>query len=227
MIQIKVTDTALPMLRGAEKQMPYALALALTRVAGDVKYNQARSMRQSFVIRAPWVASPQRWVVTNARKTDYPNPKAIVALDHNAKFLGDFEDGGVRTMRQNPIAIPTKTLRPAFAGLVPRQLLPHNIGLTTYRDPTGKRIKAGPKQEFFRMRPALLDAKAAGAWERTGSGKGTTRGSDHLRFLWKFVSHVRIPKRLGFIDRARITVEREWPRIMREAFDEAMRGARR
>lgn len=236
MIELKVVaDTATPMLAKMERQMPFAMARALTRVAEDVKFEQARAMPRLFTVREPWIASPQRWVVTRAEKRDYPNLRSVVALDHQARFLADFEEGGARTMRAQPLAIPTKTLRATPAQKIERKFYPKNIGLLARKDPAGTMIVAGRGKhsrrksvatDFFRMRPTLVDQRAAGGWHRMGSGKGLMRGSDNIRYLWKFVSQVRIPKVLGFVERAKETVQRRWDDVMKRSLDDALATAR-
>ena len=246
-VEIKVTDSALPMLKGAEKQLPFAMARALTWVAEDVKFKMAEQVGQVFTVRDPWVKSPGRWEVTPARKQDHPNQVSRVDLDTQAGFLADFETGKVRfpgdraydriAAAHNEIYLPTKAIRPAFGGSVPQALRPKNIGISLRMTPSGgfqltgqgKKSRKSAKaaaQRFFRMRPAVQHGKAAGIWERTGSGAGLPRGNDNLRFVWKALPSVRIPKRLRTIEWARAEIMKQWPDKMERSWALALAPAR-
>lgn len=246
-VKVSVTDTALPFVQGMEKQLPFAVARALTWVAEDVKFTMAKHVSENFTVRRPWVASPNRWKVTQARKEDHPNQFSRVDLDHEAPFLADFENGKVRhpgdraydriAALMNQIYVPTRSLRPAFSGVIPAALGLKNIGINARLDPAGAIYTAGKGKHsrktarlavkrFFRMRPRVTTGQAAGVWERFGSGKGLSRGNDQIRFIYKAVSSVRVPKRLHTLEWAQAEVMKQWPDKMQRSWALAVATAR-
>jgi hypothetical protein len=241
-------DTALPMVQGAERQMPFAIARALTWVAEDVKFMLAKEFNDHFTVRTPWIGSPQRWEVTPARKEDHPHQVARVDLDHRAPFLADFQFGKVRmpgdraydrvSSMLNQIYMPTPTLRPTLTGRIPLALTPKAIGISLRMDASGSSYRAGrgkhsrktakaAVKRYFRMRPGTVTGPAAGIWERFGSGVGLGHsGHDKLRFLWKALPSVTIQPRLHTFEWAQAEVLKQWPDKMQRSFALAMATAR-
>lgn len=238
MIEIRVTDNATPVLAEHRRQVPFAMARALTWVAEDVKFMMARQVKQNFVIRRPWVASPARWQVTRATKQTL---RAVTTLGDEAGFLKGFDTGGKRAMRGGwPLAVPTRTLRPDFAASIPPRLLPVNLGFRGFRTPEGGTAFAGggqgarskrkrqARRTYFAMRFSgqYVDGQGAGIWRRTGSGRGTRRGADKIEFLWKYRSFVPIPRRLRTLAWAEAKVAAMWPDRMARSLQLAIASAK-
>jgi hypothetical protein len=92
----------------ASRQVPFAVAVALTEVGKDSRQAVAASLRQHFQIRSPWIERGIRY--TPASKRDWPNTHTTIGS--RDWFMADQETGGVRRPRGgHRLPIPGGDLR--------------------------------------------------------------------------------------------------------------------
>ena len=97
-VKTDLFDVAENLQQAAVKQMPFAMARALTKTARDCVEPAKQEMGRVFELRAKWVQKGMR--VTRALKKDYPNTKAVVW--HKDYYMhhqmhGSVEEGRRRT----------------------------------------------------------------------------------------------------------------------------------
>lgn len=112
-------------------QVPFATAVALTRVAQQARLSVQAQMGQTFTLRSPRVVKTIR--INAARKRDRPIRSEVGILD---QFLADHATGAVRkATKSRRLAIPTKFAASKRtrggkirAGMKPRRILQRKGG---------------------------------------------------------------------------------------------------
>lgn len=129
------------------KDIPYATALTLTRVAQDGQIEMRRQVAQKFKLRNAW--TQQGIKITPAEKVSWPITAEVYTDTANATsgapdYLVKQEDGGEKVPfggRQH-IAIPTKYLRKYAPSIIPDPMRPRNLL------PPDAKLGAGYKGRF-------------------------------------------------------------------------------
>lgn len=218
----------------AEQQAPFAASLAVNLLAKDIRDAANKSIDENFQVRKPWVSS-HAFVVTPSDKHQSVI-SATVALRENHQLLAKFEEGGIKTAHDpinEPIAIPTTALRPAFGDSVPLDMYPKNLRLQPRKDivgilpAKGRPMRNGlfaqlqGKRRTFVIDPATMpSASKWGVWQRFGPGK-----HDIVR-IWTYAKRIPIPRRLGFKETAIKVATEKWAGHVTEAWNRAMSTAR-
>ncbi len=210
-------------LERAERQVPFAAALALNRTAEEFQQAQQQGLQQRFTIRRPWVL--QGIKIDNADRATKTKLEVIVKVDPSRDFLDKFEQGGVKTARSGGnLALP-ETKGPN-AGFAPGQVIPASQrprallaagGLGTYvrQGETHSRDSHSRTGVFV-----LTTSRGTGIFRRVGQGSG----SRITRLYW-LVPRASIRPRLGFMATADEVVTRRWPVNFAGFFADAMASA--
>lgn len=185
----------------AERQLPFATAVALTRVAQDAQEGVRRDMPHRFKLRGSRLLKGVQ--ITRAEKRDWPNPKAQVGS--RDEFMVTQELGGERRPQKGAsfMAIPTRvvTSQRTSTGGVPRRLKPRNVNKA--RKIPGDRIVA-----------PLSKGKSA-------TGKKLDEAS-----FWLLRRRVKIKPRFRLRETVEGSVESTYPKRFEEEFAAAMKSAR-
>lgn len=112
------------------KDIPYAMALTLTRVAEDGAIEMRRREQQVFKLRNTW--TQQNTKFTRAEKRSWPITSEVYTDTGNASapdYMPPQEDGGEKVPfgGHAHIAIPTKYLRQYAPGVIPQSMRPKNL----------------------------------------------------------------------------------------------------
>jgi len=215
-----------------ERQIPFALSLAINNLAKDVIGAGDTSIGQNFVVRKAWVQDAF-WMSSVSDKHQDPI-KATISMKKDHALLNKFEEGGSKAARSydEPIAIPTAAIRPGFAGSVPLELYPKNLRLMPRRTASGtlgakgRVMRNGMAQLQGNLRTFVIDpatmpgASKWGVWQRFGPGK------HDIRRIWTYKKSIPIPRRLHFAETAQRTAEALWERRFEEAWTRAVETAR-
>ena len=246
MIEIKVhTSGVLKMLAEAQDQLPYAMSLALNRVAIDgQKAEQARLKavfklrRETFVIRGIKIEKADR-----ATKTSW---RVVISIPVAQDFLDKFEQGDPKIPRQGKwLWIPNAAV---FQNKIINRgnpLHPKNLHFSKskggqlvgdqrtfmLKGKNGKplviqRMDRGlAKGSYSVMKSMTLDNLHTGMGPREKKQKAIHRAAG-TRLLYTLVSRVATPVRLEFVSTISNQVERMWPERINEAIHEALRTAK-
>lgn len=251
MISIQVKPGFLAMLAGATNQLPYAMSLALNRVAVDgQKAEQGRLKaafhlrRETFVIRGIKIEKADR-----ASKTSW---RVVISIPVAQDFLSKFEEGDPKVPRQgkwlwipNPAVFQHKIINRGNP-LHPKQLhFQKSKGGQLQGDHRTFMIKAAYRNtplviqrmssshEGFKKAPMqkLLDQGTLDNFENGSKRMGLVRRRRHYqdretRLLYRLVSRVVTPVRLEFVNTITNEVQAQWPERMNQAISEALRTAR-
>lgn len=217
-----------------QKQIPFALAIALNRTVEDGLAIARKEMQAKFIIRVPSfdlppLTLPKVWQATKTR------PSAIFALGDSdggrqgigarrSRIFSKFQDGGSKFAKNPdfPIAIPTRALRPNPQALVPRGAYPKNLRLGPRRD-AGNQIVPGLRKGKIRTLAGAPIGKRArkrqglagigGTFtvnnKETGKPIGifqrTGLGKNDVKMIWAYKQSIHIPKRLDWVGIAQRT----------------------
>lgn len=246
MISIQVKSQGfLAMLAGATNQLPYAMSLALNRVAVDgQKAEQGRLKaafhlrRETFVIRGIKIEKADR-----ASKTSW---RVVISIPVAQDFLSKFEEGDPKVPRQgkwlwipNPAVFQNKIINRGNP-LHPKNLhfmkskggqLVGDQRTFMLKGKNGKPLviqrtdRGLAKGSYSIMRSMTLDNVHMGMGPREKKQKGIRRNAG-TRLLYTLVSRVRTPVRLEFVSTITNEVQAQWPERMNQAISEALRTAR-
>jgi hypothetical protein len=234
-MQIQVTSNA-PALaaafqRLAADQLPFATAVALTRVAQDARDKERKQLDATFKVRSRRRIE-QGIQVNRAEKRDWPRPRAEVGL--RDEFMARHVTGGDKEPKPGTrhVAIPTRFVQRGPRGSVvfrdkPRQIRNRNGGFVTDSRgvPTGGASPAG--DGLIRER---VDAKLERRQKVEGFGRKRRQLSRVSRLdtmtLFLLRSKVRIDATWPFPKGVQGTVADRYPYHFRVEYEAAMRSAR-
>lgn len=197
-----------------KSQLPYAIAVGLTRT---VKAKQAviwALLPQEFIIRRPgWARSGIR--ITPALKTRFE----AVIQDIN-EYMGRQQTGGAKLPKFGRyVAVPLRGAKASPRSLVRAEDSPHSVmergGFI--------REKSNGKLIMYRV------AFKAGAHRRLSSaiaGITSSSWSRQVVPMYALVSSASVPKRYHFIENVQRDLEGEFARQFERAWEEAERTAR-
>jgi hypothetical protein len=204
MIQITVDPSeALTYMQRLSQQAPFAVSLALNKVANHAQAAVRDGIKRTYTLRREQFVLNTVKINREDRATK-TKLDATVRIDPERNILAKFEEGGTKTARSGgSVAIPTTNVR---------------------------RNKADILQKSQRPR-ALLDSKAAGRGKVFKTEKGIfqrvgARGASTVRALFLLRSVVRVRPTLNFKRNATDAVQRTWKDEMTAAFTKAEQTAR-
>jgi len=201
MLRVKVDtteiETALRRVQG-EKQIPFAIASALTKTVIDAQKFVRGKLAESFTIRSPWVAKGIR--ITPATKTTLA--AAVGSVD---PFMERQAVGGEKTAKSGAVAIPQ---------------VGRGRPRTTIKSAT--RPAKWPKAQL--RRPTVFAGSVAGrpgVWQRV-----KVDGKPRLRLLYWLRPSVEVKPRWPLLAEVETVVRTRWPTNATNAIGRALRTAR-
>lgn len=226
-VRIEGLDKTLALLTGAQKQVRFATAVALTRTAGAVKDAMPAVMEReldrptSFTKRGLFVqrATPAKLMAT------------VGVMDRQASYLKYQIVGGTRTPTARGIKLPGNITLNSF-GNIPKGLI----------DKLKQSAQDGTLGRGIAGRLGLKNRRKGAAPIELFYGKPTGRGWEKAPMgIWRRVpgspgklvpvivfedTPAKYKPRFRFARAAEEVVRREWDRQFAQAFAEAMRTAR-
>lgn len=183
------------------QQVPFASALALTRIAQQVQAAETAALETVFDRPTPFTR--KAFVVKPARKSA---PTAtVLARDIQSKYLEPSEVGGRQVL-----------------GAKRAILAPRGVGLNSYGNlPRTKLATLKAKPTVFVGQVRAKKGARSGVWQRVGKGR-----NEKLKLLIEFADPAPIQPVFGFLPRARSVVERVYVREFEAAMAQAMASAR-
>lgn len=185
----------------ADQQLPFATALALTRVAKAARDRLRSELPRYFKIRNPNVTLAVQYKA--ASKRDHP-PKSIVHTQPWAGFLTLHVTGGVkRAEGSGRIAVPTRIVVRTTRGTVKREVRPRPL-----------RSSEGLEQQALEQRGRIVV-------------HGVKAAPPGLSFFYTLVRGARIAKRWPFAETVTEVVRERLEPEFRQALDQAIQTAGR
>lgn len=225
----------------AERQVPYAVSLAMNRTAEEAQEAQRVAMRREYTIRRPWVL--QGIKIPRGGFASKQNLSVTIGVDPARDFLTKFERGGKKRPRRGgrSIAVPEGAKRNK-QDIVPKSQRPRsfeftrgssslatrvtvmrgNRGTMMIRYPDGRgfifqRVRRRGKTKARRVNH--LDGRAMDIASRT-------RRDPDLRLLFLLTPEVTVANSLGFTPRMRRVFTERFPVNFSGMFDFALRTAK-
>jgi len=181
-----------------ERQIPFAMALALTRTARDARERLVAELDSTFTIRSKWVPKGMRFekaTKTNLR-AEVGSTRAFMALQAR---------GGTKSSGSRRVPVPMRALRKSPKTKITRGKWP-------------EKLLAKPKHF---VKP--LSAGGAYGLFRVRGGKRNPR----LELLHVLAKSAKIPARWPFEKTVEEAVGERWQPNARAALRKAMESARR
>lgn len=205
-------------------QLPFATALALTRIAYKVRDRERAQAERQFTIRARWTL--RQITADLTRKGEWPTP-AVRVGDEYAPFE-KLELGGVKTPEVGyaDVFIPTRFVasqRSPTTGRIPAAL---NARSLIARDLVHVEELPGLGRALVLNAPV---GSAAGGGRRRGARRINEAGFTKMgqtRALYLLRSSAKIPARFGFRQVAEKTTAVEFAAVFSDALDFALRTRR-
>lgn len=197
------------------KQVPFATALGLTKIAQAVQADERIQVDKTFDKATPFTENA--FAVLPAKKIA---PIAVVfAKDVQAQYLAPYVVGGDRSLGSKkgmlvPIGAATNQYGNLSKGTLARLKARPNVFVGSVRTRGGKVING-----IWQRQPAPKSGR------RSKSGNGQSKSS--LKLLIEFEDTTPVRKRLDFEGRARSTIQRVAAREMSAALTKALATARR
>lgn len=196
-VDIRGLEATTKYISNLEKQIPFATALALTRMAKEIQREEIAHIRSAFNIRGSWLREGGKFGVGIVPAS---KEKLVAVVESRAPWLEAHEEGATRTPEGAHFAIPQKDIRRTKTQVIARSQRP-------------KALKRAFKIETKRGIPLLL--------QRVGRAKRSI-----LRVMYQLTGRAKIDPRLQFFETGRVVVDKVWRRIFSEALDRAIRTAR-
>lgn len=223
MIKVEITglkETVAEFEQIDKSQIPYALALSLTRTAQIVQRDERKGLGLHFTIRRrPFMEQGIR--IKAATKS---NPQAVIRdID---PFMDLQEEGGDKRAHtkykaftyKGLVAIPLKGARPNNTSLVKDENYPEAV---MRRLGFIRRAKTGT----LIMYSLEFKRKAGRRMRGTGLSKGGSWSQTGIKVMYALVPAWSVKKRWGFIQRASDSAQKAWSGEFEKAFQEAVRTA--
>lgn len=226
-----------------ERQLPYAVSLALNRIGNDSQAAERGRIKQGFKLRREdwnlkgvYISNPNR-----ATKTSW---RIVIMIQPNRDYLNKFEEGGFK------VATRSKWLWQPNDSIFSKRIIgradplhPKNLHLqkNEHGQVVGQQrtfmVRAKSNHQLLVLQRIGPDQKHPGFTVRSitrltlassarGKGLVQKKASPSVRMLYRLVSKVRIPASLQFGQTVIDTVSKGWEARLNEAMDEAMRTAR-
>jgi hypothetical protein len=248
MFLIKV-DTAEVMdrLTGMEQvQLPFAMSLALNRIANAAQAAEQAHLKAKFKLRRPaW--NLQGIYISKADRATKSSWRVVVQVQPTRDYLSRMEEGGEKTptrgrwlwkpnaeVFKNKIILRSDPLHPLnlrfhkqgrshqFQGNE-RTFMIAVKGLLLVLQRVDRRLT---KQSARRLGRLTLDTFRGGQGPSLKRERVAIERTVGTRLLYTLVSRVRVPRKLEFVNTISRTVQTQWPAVFADALGEAMRTAR-
>lgn len=199
----------------AQKQMPFAAALAATALAKRVQSEEVGALRRVFDRPTPFTVNAIG--VKSARKTD---PVATVYVrDVAASYLAPYEFGGVHKINGKAMLVPKGATTNQYGNL-PKALLARLKGRSdVFIGPI--KTKSGEVVNGVWQRPMPTAALAGRRGQR-----GVNR-TDQLKLLIRFTDAQEVTKHLNYRARARLVIATHFNAEFAAAMSKAIASANR
>lgn len=194
---------------GLSKQAPFAVSLGINNVMKLGQQREIAHIRGAFTLRRPQFIERTIKILQFANKRTLTG---VIGIDPTRDVLAKFEDQGIkRPTSGSALAVPIQVKR-GKTDIVVKRMRVRALELRPVRSKTGKVTLKGKYGTFTVKTP-----QGGAILQRTGKGQ--------VKVLYAFKRSVPLPKNLEFTQQIVSAVD-EWPRIMGEAWDHAVRTAK-
>jgi hypothetical protein len=206
-------------LASLSKQVPYAAMIAINRTAEEATHALRPHVQQVFTVREPRLLDlvAPRTLPATQRASKERLSVTLRSKDY-ARVFEPFERGAAHVAgrsldgREQPVIIPTSTLRPSKATRIARSWYPTNLGLEAKRTINPRR--EGPY--YFALGRGSLGGKVKGKkakknpFHTTSGGRLQIKGRRGTFVLDKLTAPTLDPKKYGVYRREGGEVRKLW-----------------
>lgn len=187
----------------ARKQVPFAVAQALTATARDIKPIEQKGFDE--VLDRPTPFTRNAVTVIPARK-DF-RTAVVLVKDITASYLQPYEQGGMNKINKRALMVPINQPKNRYGNLPDKVL--------------AKRLKG--RKDVFIGPVQTKSGEVRGVWQRV---RATKKEPSHLKLLIRFEDAHPTKPILKFGDRARKAAQERFPVRFNEAMAKALATAK-
>lgn len=228
-----------------EKQLPYAVSLALNRLANIAQAAERKHIEDKFTLRKKQFVLQGVKIAKQDRATK-STWRVVISLAYpdDRQFLAPHEKGGAKVRhggkrlwqpneevfkskiigRSNPLNPKNLALKQQPDGRIQgkeRTFLVRSKGQVLVLQRVAQRLS----KRSSKLSSITLDNVHVGIGPRTKKAKALSRTAG-VRLLYRLVSRVPIKAELRFVSTITNTAHAQWPSVARQAMVEAMKGAK-
>ena len=228
----------------AERQVPFAVSLALNRLANDVQAAEREGLRKHFHLRR--TAFNLRGIkILKQDRANRTTWRVIVQVAPEVNYFDKFEEGGYKLPHDGKFVwVPSREFKSKIIG-AGDPLHPKNL---TFTKGKGGQMKGsertfmirGPRDLLVlqrvdrRLNKKGLKRAMAMTLDTLKSGQGPSQKGEMyslkrtagVRLLYTLKARVAIKAQLEFVPQARAVIASTWEMHAQRAMNEALRSAR-
>jgi len=198
-IQVDYSDLRTKLDSLGRSQIPFATALALTKISKEIQGELRSGLDGKFKIRSSWLS--RGITIIPARKSDWPYCQAEVGS--RDKFMELQEFGGEKTALRHSLSVPINARGPGQMGTLPPSRWPSRL----------------LKKKGYFIKETKSGNKALFGPDLSGDIGG-------IKMIYLFQRRVRVNARWNLRDVSSERVSSSWNRIFGTALGQAIASSR-
>lgn len=230
-MEIKIDTNAIEisghLSRLANSQISYAISTAVNAIAKAARNREHKDIPEYFDLRGNWLRKSGSMQVVYSRKTQRPNPFAIIGVADEVAALNAV--GGRRNQNNRSMAVP---LSDAGNGQSARKILNPGTGILSPSKWPSRILKKAPKRRVANSSGMVLLNKAPSPFILTTKSGNSfvaqrlSKDNPRLEFLYSFQKQVDVKNTWPLLPNIEAFVDRNYQRVFFIALDQAIKTAR-
>ena len=209
-MELSITNNINSIARGlskqAKKQVPFAMAKTLTKLAFKAMKEEKRQAPRYLEKPTPFTIRGFKYKKATKRNLI----SLVYVLDKNTKYMNYAIEGGVKKAAGRSMLHPTANTKLNKYGNIPRKYLANSLD---------------NKAKFFVGIPdGMSGQENYGLWQRHGGKKG--KRNHRIKMMATFVKSRRYTAKMPFYRITQEVIDKNANNIFNQEFNEAMRSAR-
>ena len=209
-MELSITNNINSIARGltkqAKKQVPFAMAKTLTKLAFKAMMEEKRQAPRYLEKPTPFTIRGFKYKKATKRNLI----SLVYVLDKNTKYMNYAIEGGVKKAAGRSMLHPTANTKLNKYGNIPRKYLANSLD---------------NKAKFFVGIPdGMSGQENYGLWQRHGGKKGKRK--HRIKMMATFVKSRRYTAKMPFYRITQEVIDKNANNIFNQEFNEAMRSAR-
>ena len=204
-MELSITNNINSIARGLSKQVPFAMAKTLTKLAFKAMMEEKRQAPRYLDKPTPFTISGFKY--KKATKRNLTSLVYVASADTNRAYMKYAIEGGIKKAAGRSMLHPTANTKLNKYGNIPRKYLKTSL--------------ANKAKFFVGIPDGMSGQENYGLWERHGGKKGK-----RIKMMATFVKSRRYTAKMPFYRITQDVIDKNANNIFNQEFNEAMRSAR-